>query len=244
MSKPTLLELVQDILSDADGDEVNSIGETIESMQVARVVRNCYRAIVEEFDLQGEECAFQLEASTSATRPTHMTIPANIFDVSMVRYAKKEVPYVTPADFLEKTETRDLTESHHVEVTDPTLLKLVLRNNAPPRFWTSFDGARSIVFDSWEESVDGVMQTSKTECLGKRKRELVLEDSSEVELPDTLHAFLYNEAREMYFELYKDGAPRKVNEAARRSRVRAKERRNKIATPHDTLPDYGRKRRG
>lgn len=244
MAKPTLLEIVQDILSDADGDEVNSIGDTIESMQVARVIRNCYRALVEEFDLQGEDCAFQLESTTSANRPTHMTIPANVFDVRMVRYNKKEVPYVTPAEFLERTETRDVSEAHHVEVVDPTLLTLVLRNNHPPQFWTSFDGARSVVFDSWEEDTDGVMQTSKTECLGKRKRELVLEDSAEVELPDTLHAFLYNEAREMYFELYKDGAPRKVNEAARRSRVRAKERRNKLATPIDTLPDYGRKPRG
>lgn len=244
MAKPTLLEIVQDILSDADGDEVNSIGDTIESMQVARVVRNCYRAIVEEFDLQGEDSAFQLEATTSATRPTHMSIPSNIFDVTLVKYDGRTIRYADPQAFLKHTETRDASEAGYMKVTDPTGITLVVVTTRPPEFWTSFDGARSLVFDGWDGTVEATMQSSKTAGLGKKKRDLLLEDSSEIDIPETLHAFLYNEAREMFFDLYKDGAPRKVNEATRRSRTRAKERTNKIATPVDTLPDYGRKRRG
>ena len=40
MAKPTLLDLVQDILADADGDEVNNISDTIESD--GNLVRCCY----------------------------------------------------------------------------------------------------------------------------------------------------------------------------------------------------------
>ena len=44
--KYTLLEIVQEILSDMDSDEVNSIDDTVESQQVASIVRSAYMAIM------------------------------------------------------------------------------------------------------------------------------------------------------------------------------------------------------
>jgi len=40
--KLTLLEIVQDIMNDMDGDEVNAISDTIESQQVAQIVKTTY----------------------------------------------------------------------------------------------------------------------------------------------------------------------------------------------------------
>lgn len=42
MAKRTLLDIVQEILNDMDSDEVTSINDTIESLQVANIVRSCY----------------------------------------------------------------------------------------------------------------------------------------------------------------------------------------------------------
>jgi hypothetical protein len=40
MAKMTLLEIVQDILSDMDSDEVNSINDSVESLQLAQMIKS------------------------------------------------------------------------------------------------------------------------------------------------------------------------------------------------------------
>ena len=44
--KFTLLEMVQEILSDMDSDEVDSIEDTVEAEQVATIVRSTYLAMM------------------------------------------------------------------------------------------------------------------------------------------------------------------------------------------------------
>jgi len=44
--KRTLLQIVQNILSDMDSEDVNTIGDTIESQQIASVVRDVYYNMV------------------------------------------------------------------------------------------------------------------------------------------------------------------------------------------------------
>jgi hypothetical protein len=253
MAKPSLLEIVQDLLSDMDADEVNSISDTLEAQQVATVVRNVYRGIVEEYDLQSIECAFQLEASTSSARPTHMTVPSSVFNVTRIRYntagsgaaspAYTEIPYTTPSDFLDLTSNNDSDAADYQDVTDPgSGFVLSICNNRAPSVWTTFDGGTTLIFDAFNSSVDSTLQSSKTQCIGDKRNDLTITDAALVELPETMHQLLYNEAREICFELYKDGAPRKINETARISRMKAKERKNKVRTPARlTLPDYGRK---
>jgi len=38
MAKKTVLDMVQDILSDMESDEVNSISDTTEALQVAQII--------------------------------------------------------------------------------------------------------------------------------------------------------------------------------------------------------------
>lgn len=253
MAKPTLLEMVQDILSDIDGDEVNDISDTIESSQIATVIRNVYRSIVEEYDLMAIEVAFQLQASTTSARPTHMTVPSSVFDVKSIRYdvrtdvlikpQYREIPYATKEDFLNRVSNNDSAEANYQNVTDPESgFVLSIRNDTAPSMWTTFDGGDTIIFDSFDNTVDSTLQSSKTQCLGSKRNDLSLASTSTIDLPETMQQLVYNEAREMCMELYKDGAPRKVNEATRRSKMKAKERRNKIDLPPSmNLPDYGRK---
>ena len=47
----TLLQLTQSILNDADGDEVNSISDTIEAEQAAQLLIDTYLEMVSELDL-------------------------------------------------------------------------------------------------------------------------------------------------------------------------------------------------
>lgn len=57
MPKP-LIEYVQDILSSMDSDEVNSISDTVESMQVATILKNCYEELVANIELPEEYTLF------------------------------------------------------------------------------------------------------------------------------------------------------------------------------------------
>ena len=89
--KYTLLEVVQEILSDLSGDEVDSISDTAESTQVASIVKSTYNHIVSQKDLIEHKVYFQLEETTSAT-PTLMRIPEDILKVYWIDYDQKHNP--------------------------------------------------------------------------------------------------------------------------------------------------------
>ena len=80
MSKMTVLEMTQDILSDMNSDEVNTINATLESAQVAQIIKSTYFNIIDGKDYPHLKELFRLDAGTS-TRPTHMAIPETIIDV-------------------------------------------------------------------------------------------------------------------------------------------------------------------
>src|SRR4030066_2361472 len=88
--KMTLLELVQDILSDLDSDEVNSINDSVEALQVAQILKSTYFNIIDGRDWPHLYQPFQLTASGTTDRPTHMRLPDNIIDVSWIKYNCKE----------------------------------------------------------------------------------------------------------------------------------------------------------
>jgi hypothetical protein len=87
--KFTVLEIVQDILSSMDSDEVNSIGDTIEAQQVATIVKNCYNDIISTIDLPDEFTLFALDASGTSTKPVTMYVPAAYEGTQWIKYNKK-----------------------------------------------------------------------------------------------------------------------------------------------------------
>ena len=52
MPKQTLLEMTQHILSSMDSDSVNSYAETIESEQVATVIKDAYFNLINNLDIR------------------------------------------------------------------------------------------------------------------------------------------------------------------------------------------------
>lgn len=67
-------------------DEVNSIGDTIESMQVAQIIQNKYYDIVARGDLEFDEQLFQLTPSDNLLTPTLMYLPAGVSRISWLQY--------------------------------------------------------------------------------------------------------------------------------------------------------------
>lgn len=86
MATQTLLNMVQNILSAMSSDEVNSIGDTVESMQVAQIIQNKYYDIVARGDLELDEQLFQLVPSDSLLTPTLMYLPVGVSRISWLQY--------------------------------------------------------------------------------------------------------------------------------------------------------------
>lgn len=256
MAKPVLLDIVQDLLSDIDGDEVNSISDTVESTQIATVVRDIFRNIVDEFDLEHIQQSFQLTASGTTARPTHMDVPEGTHSVEFVKYDTattvggdqkyKDVHWMEPKDFVDYISMRSESDSTVTEVTDDeSSVKLLIRNDKAPDYFSTLDGGYTFIFDSYDSDVESTLQSSKTHCYGTVKPDLTLSDTATIDLPHSLVTLLRNEARSMVFELYKAGTTQKVEQLARRSRVRAQrlKQRTRLNRERDDRLDYGRPRR-
>lgn len=84
--KTTLLEMVQDILSNLSSDEVNSISDTTESMQIATIIRQKYYDIINRGDLTKHDQLFQLTASADPTQPVLMFAPDGIGRIDYIKY--------------------------------------------------------------------------------------------------------------------------------------------------------------
>lgn len=84
--KSTLLQMTQDILSSMSSDEVNSIGDSPEALQVAHIIRQKYFDIISRVDLTDHQQLFQLQPSTDPLSPVLMYVPDGISDVKWIKY--------------------------------------------------------------------------------------------------------------------------------------------------------------
>ncbi len=86
MSKFSLLDMTQEILSAMSSDEVNSISDTPESLQVATILKRKYYDIISRGDLPEHNQVFQLNPSLDSTSPVLMYIPDGIGRVEWIKY--------------------------------------------------------------------------------------------------------------------------------------------------------------
>lgn len=253
MARPTLLDLTQRILSAMDSDNVNSITDTVEAEQVADVIRETYLDIVDEYDLEVVKTLFNLTASGTTDRPTHMTIPEGYHSIEWVAYDKREdasstrrvftkIPFSEPGDFISKLNSRNSDDDTVDVIDDPSGIELLIRNDVHPESYTTFNGT-VLVFDSYDSTIDSTLQSSKSQAYGQKSQELTITDSAVIDLPQELYMLLRNQARETCFDLFKDGAPQRLKQMANWSRVRAGRLRTKTRNDREAhnRPDYGRK---
>jgi hypothetical protein len=249
MAKMTLLEMTQDILSDMNSDEVNSITDTQEALQVAQIIKSSFYNIIDGKDFPWLNELFRLNSSGNSSLPTHMVLPETIIDLMWIKYNSKklnetrnryrEVKYKTPEDFLAIVDLRSSDASNVIEVTDPSGIKLNIINNSAPTYFTSFDD-NTLVFDSYDNEVDVTLQSSKSQCFGKRSVVFTMLDSFVPDIPVQMFSYLLNEAKSMCFASIKQMPNAKVEQAAVSQRRRMSQEAWKIKNGI-SYPNYGRK---
>lgn len=249
--KMTLLEIVQDILSDIDGDEVNSIDDTVESGQVAQIVKSTYMSIMSNRDWPHMRQLIQVTPSGSSSLPTIMYLQDEITKVATVNYdmAKaadgsrrmiREVKYLQPDDFLRRCNTRNNTVANCIDMQDPVSgVLFTIRNDTGPTFFTSFDD-KTLVFDSYDAGVDDTLQQHKVQVYAYTVPSWTHTDTAIPNLPDNAFAFLLEEAKSRAALRLRQEADNKAEQESERQR-RWLARNDKRVARGIKFPNYGRR---
>ena len=177
MPKLTLLTMTQRILNDMDSDQVNSISDTTESSQVASIVETIYYDLIANKSIPEHRELFQFTALADSTKPNYLKYPSTMTQVQWFKYDKRDsgtdtkinytdVDYLSPTEFIEHVNTRDSSDTNISTITDTSGIKLLIKKNFNPTYWTSFDD-EFVVCDSYESTIDTTLISSKTQAYGK-----------------------------------------------------------------------------
>ena len=174
MPKLTVLTMTQKILSSMDSDDVNSISDTEEALQVVDIIEDTYNHLIIELDPPSIRTTCQLTNLGDVTQPTTLTIPDTVTDIDKIKYevtntgdlnrSFRDLEYCTPQDFIDKLLFRSSGNVEVEELTSPSGTPLLVFNDRFPRFWTSFDD-ENIVADSYDKTESTTLLGSKTTVL-------------------------------------------------------------------------------
>lgn len=248
-AKMSLIEIVQDILSDMDSDEVQSIDDTVESTQVAQIVKATYQAMMSSRNWPHQKRLLSLTPSGDDTLPTHMTMQEEVKEMVGIKYncAKitdgarrlyQPIHWVEPDDFLRISNGRNSNDTNIDVIVDDNGVELLIVNNQAPRYYTSFND-NTLIFDAYDSAVDDTLQASKMQATAYVMLEWIHLDDAIPDLPAEAFTALLEEAKSRAFvKLKQQSDPTAATEARRQQAWLS--RKAWRAAGGVKYPDYGR----
>lgn len=245
--KMSLLEIVQNILSATGGDEVNSIGDTIEAYDVAVEVQTTFYELIGGMEAPYRSNVFQLEAVSDVTRPTHMKIPAGVKDIDELYFdyqtgAKTSwtrLTYLEPTEFVKRS-MQVANDAAAAASSDFSGVPIYVLSDRDPRYFTSFDD-QHIVFDSYDASKMSTLTEVRTLGMGTIMPSFSLEDAFIPSLPADMFPLLLSEAKQACFINLKQVSNAKEDQRSRRQRVRRMNNQRRSKPGSKNQVSFGRK---
>jgi hypothetical protein len=242
--------MVQNILSAMDSDEVNSIGDTIESLQVAEVLKETYFELFTNADIPEHRALVQLESVSDVNRPNYLKIPDSVRKILWVKYDDrsedktnyKELIPLPPHSFFDYTASQ-AGQANTIEVVTENGIRLYVGSNRQPTYWTSFDD-NYIITDSYDADIESTLQQSKSLAYVQKELSWQTEDDFIPLLDANMFPQLLAEAKNTCFVNFKQTANQNEQRKAFRQRVKSQndQFRAAVRRPIDRLPNYGRQR--
>lgn len=259
--KRTLLDMTQSILSSLSSDEVNSISDNPESLQVADIIKNTYFNIISRANITDHEQLIQLDPSLDASLPVLMYVPAGIGKITYLKYFDSNISSGQPIpgyqyvnilpteEFLRMVESFNPGETNVFSYTFsdnsnnfPADFTLYYKNDKQPQYCTILSNFY-VLFDGYDATVDSTLQASKTQACGMVIPVWSNTDDFVPDLSEEQFTLLYNEAKSLaFFELKQSAHPKAEQEAKRQWSVLQKTK-SIINRPtyFDQLPNFGRR---
>lgn len=225
--KMTLLEMTQNILSAMDSDEVNSISDTIESLQVAYVIKETFDEQFNNIEIPEMRGLIQLNGISDVLKPNYMKVPDAVKNFEWIKYRDDrnsqrftDVMYVSPEEFLQMQFEYSSSSDNVFLTTDPVSgVQYYIKTNKAPTYYTSFDN-NYIAFDSYDSDYDATLISSKSAAFGTKETSFLLEDTFIPPIESSLFPLLLAEAKSVCFINVKQTGSTKEEQRARRQRVR------------------------
>lgn len=249
----TVLDFTQNILSAMSSDEVNSISDTTESMQVAEIVKTSFFNIMARAGLPEQKKPFQLDASQSGIEPNLMFIPEDITSMEWLKYfnVSTKIPQYEYVTILPLQQFSDYVNGYDPSQSNVSTLTLTLqsqkftfnyKNDIQPKYCTLIANYY-VVFDSFKHTVDSTLQSTKTMAFGHSSPVFRLEDKFEPLLDPAQIPLLLNEAKSLAFFELKQMAHSKAEQEAKRqwSSLQKDKSIDNKPSAFDQLPNFGRK---
>lgn len=246
----TVLRICQDLMYDLDSDEIDSIEDSPESIQIARKVENVYWDLVTRLKMKEFTTWYQLEPSIDTDTPAIMFMPDSALSLDSLEYNTSEDidhPRFTPMKRLPLDKFLEMTRSFSVDSTtgyqgiasQNEIFSVPYKNNQMPKYYTTFDDD-TLVFDAVKITVDDTLVGSKTKALGRVLPAFSLTDDFIPPLDEQFWPLFYQECKKSAFIDTKQMDNPDADNRARKQWI-ATQRADKVKIkPLDKLPNYGR----
>ena len=182
--KQNLLDIVQRVAEFCNAGSVNSIKDTRESMQIAKIVKETFEDLVLRRELVTGQTLLQLQSVSDVEKPTHLLVPEGVIALDNVKYKNAEgtledLQYVEPMDFVDHSLHLDPTADNVKNVSDYSGILFNVYTDKDPHFYTVLtDGANEyIVFDAYDKDFENTLQGHNVVAYGHVMPEFSLEDS-------------------------------------------------------------------
>lgn len=227
----TLLEAVQLILGSLDSDEVDNYDDTVESLQVANILKSVYYDMASDLQLPEHETMFHLTASGSALLPCIMTIPTTVTKMNKLQYDNKltgetysnfrDVNFMPLPDYLEMQKGLNGSTSDVGEMAvsnNAETFKFMYRTDRAPLWYTTSDDY-TLIFDSFNSDEDTTLQASKTRAFGSTYPTFTLSNSFAADLDPTQFSLWLNRAKVRAHSELKQSPNQEAAGEARRQKI-------------------------
>jgi hypothetical protein len=242
--------MVQDILSDMDSDLCNTIGDTEESFQVARIIKSCFFELVSRKDWPHLRKTLPLDNSGDPAIPNRLKLPEGVSKMEFFSYSQKKLPadterfkelqYMYPDEFLLHTNSRVPGNADTTTVVMEDVTMFIL-NDKPPQYYTSFDD-EWLITDSYVATLSTTLLGGAAQCIAYMAPSWSVTDTFIPDLPAEAFPLLLAEAKSTAFVRIKQQLDQKAEQQATRGNV-AMAQRGWAVKGGVRYPSYGRSSR-
>ncbi len=235
----TVLEYVQSCLSVMDSDNVDTINDTVEAIQVANQLKENYFELLARQDWPFMKRAIMLTAAADTDSPTKFTIPENVKLVEWLKYNTSETGsyrprdlcYLEPDCFLDRVAASE-SATNTTLVVLPSRVKFYVRTDSWPSVWTTFDDVE-VHMDSVHNDYESTLTEDKLTGWGVAIPDFTIEDDFTPLIPLNMEPLLQSELNRDSFRYFKQTESAADERKAARQLARGRREASRVERPSD-----------